>query len=163
MAREADALETSIRVEVPQDQAFAAFVDRLGTWWPQQFTFSEERFETAVIEPRAGLRWFERDTDGEEHEWGEVRVWEPPERILLSWQIGPDRTQEEPDRASEIEVRFAEEGPAATRVTLTHRHFGRHGEGGDQMRDGMASEQGWPEIGRASCRERVEGSVVAGA
>ena len=43
-----------------------------------------------------------------------------------------------------IEVRFAEEGPAATRVTLTHRHFGRHGEGGDQMRDGMASEQGWP-------------------
>ena len=144
MPAEHDELETSIRVEVPLDQAFATFVDRLGTWWPQEFTFSEDAFETAVIERQAGMRWFERDTDGEELEWGVVRAWEPPERILLSWRVGPDRTQEEPGRASEIEVRFSEEGPAATLVTLSHRHFGRHGEGGEQMRQGMASEQGWP-------------------
>lgn len=156
MHPQADAFEASIRIEVPQDQAFVTFVDRLGTWWPPQFTFSEERFETAVIEPKAGLRWFERNEDGEELEWGEVRAWEPPERLVLSWQIGPDRQQEEPDRASEVEVHFAPEGPAATLVTLTHRYFGRHGEGGEQMREGMASPHGWPGL-LESFRQEAEG------
>lgn len=144
MHERSDELKTSIQVQVPRDEAFSAFVDRLGAWWPQQFTFSEDDFETAIIEPQAGLRWFERDKGGEELEWGEVRAWEPPERILLSWQIGPDRTQEEPGRASEVEVRFAAAGPSTTEITVTHRDFAKHGEGGEEMRAGMASEQGWP-------------------
>lgn len=144
MPTSADALKTTIRVQVPRDRAFTAFVDRLDTWWPQQFTFSEESFETAIIEPQAGKRWFERDKDGEEIEWGEVRAWEPPERIVLSWRVGPDRTQEEPGRASEIEVHFAEMGPSTTEVTVTHRDFAKHGQGGEEMRQGLASEQGWP-------------------
>jgi hypothetical protein len=52
--------------------------------------------------------------------------------------------QPDPERASEVEVRFAGAGDGATRVALEHRHFERHGEGADGYRAPMDSPQGWP-------------------
>src|SRR5690625_335626 len=121
MARRIGELTQTVTVKAPLAKAFTAFTERLGTWWPQQFTFGEEGFETAVVEPRAGGRWFERDVGGEELDWGEVRVWEPPDRLVLSWRVSPERTHEPPERASEVEVRFVPVGPAETRVELLHR------------------------------------------
>ena len=70
--------------------------------------------------------------------------WEPPGRIVFTWQIAFDRTPEpNPEKASEVEVRFTEES-LGTRVVLEHRAFSRHGEKANAYRAGMDSPEGWP-------------------
>ena len=91
-------------------------------------------FDTAVIEPFAGGRWFERGVDGTEADWGKVLVWEPPQRLVLAWQITPD-FQFDPNLVTEIEVRFEAIGPDQTRVDLEHRLFDRFGAGRGDARD----------------------------
>jgi uncharacterized protein YndB with AHSA1/START domain len=132
-------------VNAPVDRAFAVFTEQIGRWWPAANTFSGEMFETVALEPRAGGRWFERATNGREVAWGRVLAWEPPHRIVLTWQIGPDGLPEpDPDKASEVEVRFTPDGSERTRVDIIHSSFERHGnEGGAIWRAAMASEQGW--------------------
>jgi uncharacterized protein YndB with AHSA1/START domain/catechol 2,3-dioxygenase-like lactoylglutathione lyase family enzyme len=126
--------------------AFDAFTTHLGAWWPLAFTFSAAAFADAAVEPKAGGMWFERNNSGERVSWGEVRAYEPAARLVLAFAIGPDRTPVSNDAASEVEVRFAEAGPGRARVTIEHRDFGRHGSGGDKLRAGMDSVQGWPLI-----------------
>jgi uncharacterized protein YndB with AHSA1/START domain len=138
-----DDVRREVAVERDAEAAFHAFTHELGAWWPGAYTFSGEGFATAEIEPREGGRWYERDANGRELAWGEVRAWEPPSRLVLSWRVAADRTQEPPERASEVEVRFLPEGERRTRVVLTHRDFARHGDGAETMRAGMASQQGW--------------------
>ena len=138
-----DDVRREVGVDRDAEAAFHAFTRELGAWWPGAYTFSGEAFATAEVEPRAGGRWYERDASGSELAWGEVRAWEPPSRLVLSWRVAADRTQEPPERASEVEVRFLAEEEGRTRVVLTHRDFARHGGGAETMRTGMASEQGW--------------------
>ena len=133
-------------VEAGVETAFDIFTAHLGAWWPLAYTFSLDRFRDAAIEPRAGGVWFERDETGASLPWGEVRAFEPASRIVLAFAIGPDRKPAGNDAASEVEVRFASDGPGRTRVVIEHRAFERHGEGGDALRDGMDSPQGWPLI-----------------
>jgi uncharacterized protein YndB with AHSA1/START domain len=74
-----------------------------------------------------------------------VLVWEPPGRLVLAWQIAPDRAPEpNPARASEVEVRFVPQGPPGTRVELEHRGLSRHGADGDAYREALGSPDGWP-------------------
>jgi uncharacterized protein YndB with AHSA1/START domain len=138
-----DDVRREVTVERDAEAAFDAFTRELGAWWPGAYTFSGEAFATAEVEPRERGRWYERDATGRELAWGEVRGWEPPSRLLLSWRVAADRTQEPPERASEVEVRFLRDREGRTRVVLTHRAFARHGEGAETMRAGMASDQGW--------------------
>ncbi len=135
-------VRASITVDVPPDRAFDAFTGELGRWWPLAYTYAGVDLDTAVMEPRAGGLWFERDRAGSETAWGEVRAWEPPLRLVLSFAVGPDRAPEPEERASEVEIRFAPEG-RGTRLELEHRDFERHGDGAQRLRDGLASPQGW--------------------
>jgi uncharacterized protein YndB with AHSA1/START domain len=135
-----------VSVGLPPDRAFALFADGLGRWWPTPYTYAGDKFETAAIEPRAGGRWYERARGGAETSWGEVRAYEPGRRLVLSFAISPARAPEPPEKASEVEIRFEPEGPAATRVALEHRDFERHGTGAATLRNGMDSGQGWPLI-----------------
>jgi DNA-binding transcriptional ArsR family regulator len=125
----------SITVEVPRVQAFEFFI-RQEAWWPvRTHHLAEPPGETVILEPFVGGRWFERSHDGRECDWGTVVVWEPPRRIVLTWQIGPGWVYE-PDRtrASEIEVRFLAESQHRTRVEFEHRHLERYGEHAERMR-----------------------------
>ncbi|WP_034850383.1 SRPBCC family protein [Inquilinus limosus] len=140
-----DPLRVSITVDAPQDRAFDAFANRLGRWWPLPYTWALAAFDTAIVEPRVGGLWFERDRDGKETPWGEVRAYEPPSRLVLSFAISPERAPEPPERASELEIRFVPE-QGRTRIELEHRDLARHGDGAARLRDGMASPQGWPLI-----------------
>src|SRR3712207_7775756 len=64
------------------------------------------------------------------------RSFEPPHRLVLSWDIGPTwQLEADPGNASEVEVRFVSEGPDRTRVELEHRHLDRHGPGWPSLRD----------------------------
>ena len=83
--------------------------------------------------------------DGSECRWARVLVYEPHDRIVFSWDIGPDwQLVADPDNASEVEVRFIAETPERTRVELEHRHIDRHGPGWEAVRDGVDTDQGWP-------------------
>ncbi|MDR6288900.1 uncharacterized protein YndB with AHSA1/START domain [Inquilinus ginsengisoli] len=144
-------VRTSIIVEAPQVRAFDSFANRLGCWWPLEYTYGQAAFDTAAIEPRAGGRWYERDRHGRETGWGEVRAFEPPSRLVLAFAICPQRAPGPPEKASELEIRFTSEG-SRTRVELEHRGFERHCEGAALLRDAMASSQGWPLILAAYAR-----------
>jgi hypothetical protein len=133
----------AVTVEASQTRAFDVFTRGFNTWWPREHHIGPGNLETAIIEPFAGGRWYEQLTGGVECEVGRVLLWEPPARLMLAWHITPQwKYEPDPDKASEIELRFIAEGPTRTRVELEHRHFERHGDGGDTMRSQVDS--GWP-------------------
>jgi uncharacterized protein YndB with AHSA1/START domain len=137
----------SVTVEVPLERAFEVFTERFDAWWPADYHIGKADYQSAEIERQPGGRWYERGVDGSECDWGQVLAWEPPHRLVLSWQITPE-WQPEPDlaRSSEIEVRFTPEGPDRTRVDLEHRGFDRHGPGGDAIRQAVSADGGWGNI-----------------
>jgi uncharacterized protein YndB with AHSA1/START domain len=138
------AVETAIVVDVGIDRAFAVFTDGIDSWWPREHTIGAAPLAEMVLEPRVGGRAYGRDIDGGECDWGRVLAYEPPHRVVISWDINLLWSQEaDPARASEFEVRFHAESPTRTRVELEHRHLERHGDGWEQMRDAVGSPDGW--------------------
>lgn len=143
----AEPIVHTVTVPLPPAEAFHLFVDGLTNWWPADYTWAAEVLEAISIEPRLGGRCFERGPCGFECDWGRVTAWDPPHRLSLTWQISLERVPEpNPARASEVVVRLAREAPSSTGVTLEHRGFERHGDGGAQYRAALASPQGWPYI-----------------
>lgn len=131
----------SLRVAAPPDRAFEVFTAGLSRWWPATHSIGKAPLAAAVMEPRAGGRWFERGADGSECDWGRVLVWEPPSRLVLAWQIDA-AWRFDPDLVTEVEVRFIPEGDG-TRVELEHRHLERMGETAEAARAALDSPGGW--------------------
>ena len=102
----------SVSVPLPQARAFELFTTRMTEFWPKEHSIGAAELAEVVIEPRSGGRWFERGVDGGECQWGRVAAWEPPQKVVLLWQIGAD-WQFDPEFETEVEVTFSEEGPAA--------------------------------------------------
>ena len=144
-ATEDTAVRHTIAVEAPQEKAFAVFTDGLDRWWPRSHKIGPEALEQAVLEGHEGGRWYERDTDGSECDWGHVLVWEPPDRLVLAWELTAD-WQHDPNFRTEVEVRFVAVGPDSTRVELEHRHLERYAEKAESMRAGLDSEGGWASL-----------------
>jgi uncharacterized protein YndB with AHSA1/START domain len=136
-------VQKSITVQAPVERAFAVFTERFDAWWPRTHHIGESDMATAILEQRQGGRWYEKGVDGSECDWGTVLAWEPPRRVVLSWQINGD-WKYEPDlaKSSELEVRFIPDGPERTRVELQHRALERHGPGAEQMRRDVGSDEG---------------------
>ena len=89
-----------------------------------------------------GGRWYERGDDGSTCDWGRVLVWEPPSRLVLTWDINAD-WQFDAKLNTEIEVRFIPQGDDATRVELEHRHLDRYGARRDEMRRIFETDGDW--------------------
>jgi uncharacterized protein YndB with AHSA1/START domain len=140
----ADTVQAATTVPISPQRAFAVFTEGLGTWWPSEFTWSQGALESIRMDPRQGGLCSEEGPHGFRMDWGRVLTWEPPHRVVFSWQISPDRVPEpDPEKASQVEVRFVEQDATSIRVELSHSGFARHGKGGDAYRAAMA-EQGWP-------------------
>jgi uncharacterized protein YndB with AHSA1/START domain len=139
------AIRTDIVVDAPQDRAFRVFTEQFDKIKPREHNMLEVDIADSVFEPREGGRVYDRGVDGSECQWARVLAYEPPDRILFTWDISP-RWQIEDDlsRASEVEVRFIAESAERTRVELEHRHLDRHGEGWESLSEGVAGDQGWP-------------------
>jgi uncharacterized protein YndB with AHSA1/START domain len=134
-----------IVVEAPIGQAFSVFTERLGDFKPPEHNLLSSPIAETVFEPRVGGHIYDRGTDGTECHWARVLVYEPPRRVVFSWDIGPTwQLEPNPDNASEVEVRFVEEAPGRTRVELEHRNIDRHGPGWEAVADGVGHDQGWP-------------------
>jgi len=115
----------------------------MGTWWPlEHYKIGQAKAVDAVIEPHVGGRWYERGDDGSPCEWGRVLVWEPPSRLVLTWDVGAD-WQPDPNLKTELELRFIAEGKDRTRVELEHRRLDRYGERRDEMRHIFENEGDW--------------------
>ena len=137
-------VQTSILVEVPVDRAFSVFTEDIGSWWPPEHHILQSELAQMVFEPRQGGHVFDRGVDGSECHWARVLVYEPPERVVFSWNINLAwQIEDDPSKVSEVEVTFSSETPGRTRVTLEHRHIDRHGDGWEQIRDAVGSPEGW--------------------
>jgi uncharacterized protein YndB with AHSA1/START domain len=146
MATTDTSVVTSVVVDTPQDRAFRVFTDEIGTWWDPEHHLLPEGTELKemVFEPRVGGHIYDVASDGSECHWSRVLAYDPPERVVFSWDINLQwQIETDHDRTSEVEVRFIAEAPDRTRVELEHRHLDHHGDGWEQMRDAVGSEDGW--------------------
>jgi uncharacterized protein YndB with AHSA1/START domain len=135
----------SIIVEAPIERAFEVFTTQLGRFKPAEHNLLAVQIAETVFEPRVGGYLYDRGVDGSECRWARVLAYEPPHRVLLSWNISPRwQIETDPDKASEWEVRFIAEAPHRTRVEIEHRKLERHGEGWEGVRDGITGDRGWP-------------------
>jgi uncharacterized protein YndB with AHSA1/START domain len=141
------AVRKSIVVEAPAERAFEVFTEQMGTWWPADHHILEAELAEMVLEPRAGGRVYDRGVDGSECQWARVLAYEPPSRLVLSWDINLDwKIETDYERTSEVQVLFVPEGEGRTRVELEHRNIERHGEDWEKMRDAVSSDGGWGRI-----------------
>ena len=141
---EENVVRKSVRVKVPLERAFSVFVEKMETWWPATHHIGAQPFRIIVVEPRAGGRWYERDAQGNECDWGHVVAWDPPRRVTFSWHLGPDwKFNPDMTKASEVEIRFTAEGESITGVELTHSGIDRHGEGYQKLRAMLDEPGAW--------------------
>lgn len=138
---EATSVTTSADVDAPLEHAFRVFTEGMNTWWNPDHHLIQNVTEM-VFEPFAGGQIIDRAADGSECRWSRVLTYDPPRRVVFTWDINLQwQVETDPAKASEIEVTFTPDGPARTRVVLTHRHLERHGAGWESMRDAVGS--GW--------------------
>jgi uncharacterized protein YndB with AHSA1/START domain len=142
---QAASIKLEIVVQAPVERAFAVFVEDFDRIKPREHNLLDVDVAETVLEPRVGGHIYDRGVDGSGCRWARVLAYEPPDRIVFSWDVSPRwRLETDPGRASEVEVRFVAETPERTRVELEHRHLDRHGEGWESARDGVAGDGGWP-------------------
>jgi uncharacterized protein YndB with AHSA1/START domain len=132
-------------VDAPVEEAFATFTGRFGDFKPREHNLLAAPIAETVFESHVGGHIYDRATDGSECRWARVLAWEPPHRVMFSWDISPRwEIVSDPELTSEVEVRFVAEGPDRTRVELEHRNLDRHGPEWPAVRDGVADDAGWP-------------------
>jgi uncharacterized protein YndB with AHSA1/START domain len=138
-------IRTSVVVAAPIDHAFRVFTEDFDRVKPRDHNLLPVEIAETVFEPRVGGRIFDRGVDGSECQWARVLVYEPPERVVFSWDIAPTwEIETDLEKTSEVEVRFTAAGDDRTRVELEHRHLDRHGDGWEEERDAVDGEGGWP-------------------
>ncbi|GIF74916.1 SRPBCC family protein [Asanoa siamensis] len=134
-----------IVVEAPVERAFAVFTERFGDFKPREHNLLRAPITETVLEPRVGGHIYDRAADGSECRWARILAYEPPHRVVFSWDIGPTwQVETDHDLTSEVEVTFVAEAPGRTRVELEHRDLDRHGPGWESVSDGIARDDGWP-------------------
>jgi uncharacterized protein YndB with AHSA1/START domain len=135
----------SVEVKVGVERAFEVFTSGFGSWWPHSHSISKGKLKTAVIEPRVGGRWYGEDEDGATTDWGHVLAFEPPNRLILAWQINSDWRYDS-SVITEVELRFTAVAPGLTRVELEHRNLERLGDKFEAVREAFESPNGWGAI-----------------
>ena len=131
-------------VNAPIERAFAVFTERFGDFKPREHNLLAVPIAETVFEPRVGGHIYDRGVDGSVCRWARIVAYEPPRRVVFTWDIGPT-WQLEADRSktSEVEVRFTAESDERTRVDLEHRHLDRHGPGWQSVAEGVDGDAGW--------------------
>jgi uncharacterized protein YndB with AHSA1/START domain len=138
-------VQSSIVVEAPIERAFRVFTADFGSFKPREHNMLQVDIAETVFESHVGGHIYDRGVDGSECRWARVLAYEPPNRVVFSWDISPYwQIELDPDKTSEVEVRFIAETPERTRVELEHRNLDRHGDGWEGVREGVHGDGGWP-------------------
>lgn len=134
-----------IVVQASVERAFSVFTERFGDFKPREHNLLSAPIVETTFEPRVGGHIVDRAEDGSECRWARILAYEPPTRVVFSWDIGPTwQIEPNAENTSEVEVRFAADGPDRTRVDIEHRYIDRHGPGWESIRDGVDADDGWP-------------------
>jgi uncharacterized protein YndB with AHSA1/START domain len=142
---EAAVVRREVVVDAPLARAFKVFTERFGDFKPREHNLLASPIVETVFEPRVGGHIYDRATDGSECRWARILAFDPPDRVVFSWDIGPQwQLEDDPDLTSEVEVRFLAEGDTRTRVQLEHRKIDRHGPGWQGLAEGIGADDGWP-------------------
>ena len=137
-------VELSIDVEASIEEAFEVFTQDMGSWWPADHHILQAELAEMVFEPKVGGQILDRGVDGSECRWARVLVYDPPNRVVFTWDISLAwQVETDPAKTSEVDVRFTPVAPDRTRVDLVHRNIERHGEGWEQMHGAVESPEGW--------------------
>jgi uncharacterized protein YndB with AHSA1/START domain len=135
----------SIVVAAPIERAFTVFTEDFGRFKPPEHNLLRVEIAETVFEPQVGGHLYDRGVDGSECRWARVLAYEPPDRVVISWDISPQwQLESDLAKTSEVEVRFIAEASDRTRVELEHRNLERHGEGWEGVREGVGGDDGWP-------------------
>jgi uncharacterized protein YndB with AHSA1/START domain len=138
-------VRTEIVVDAPIQRAFEVFTQKFDRIKPREHNMLGVDIAESVFEPRVGGRVYDRGADGSECQWARVLAFEPPDRVVFTWDINPNwQIETDPDKTSEVEVRFIAESPTRTRVELEHRNLDRHGDGWQRLGEGVRGSEGWP-------------------
>ena len=120
------------------------FTTQFGDFKPPEHNMLGVPIAETVFEPFVGGHIYDRGTDGSECRWARVLSFEPPDRVVVSWDISPYwQIETDPEHTSEVEVRFVAESAQRTRLELEHRNIERHGPGWEGVRNGVADDAGW--------------------
>jgi uncharacterized protein YndB with AHSA1/START domain len=142
---QSETLRQHVVVEAPLDRAFQVFTDRFGDFKPREHNLLSVPIAETVFEARVGGHIYDRGEDGSLCKWARIVAYEPPNRVVFTWDIGPTwQVENDPTRTSEVEVRFSAESAERTRVELEHRHIERHGDGWESVAAGVGGDAGWP-------------------
>ena len=132
-------------VDAPIERAFAVFTEQFGAFKPREHNLLAVPIAETVFEPQVGGHIYDRGVDGSVCRWARILVYEPPHRVMFSWDIGPTwQVETNPAKTSEVEVRFTAESDERTRVELQHRRLDRHGPGWESVAHGVDGDAGWP-------------------
>jgi uncharacterized protein YndB with AHSA1/START domain len=142
---EIESVRRRLVVNLGIERAFRLFIERFDAIKPREHNLLPVAIAETVFEPRQGGHIYDVGVDGSRCRWSRVLTYDPPHRVVFSWDIGPT-WQLEPDlsKTSEVEVRFIAESVSRTRVELEHRNLDRHGDGWQSVADGISGEGGWP-------------------
>jgi uncharacterized protein YndB with AHSA1/START domain len=131
----------TVVVKAKPARAFELFAHHMEQWWPKGRTIGKSPHVAIVAEPMPGGRWFERDAEGVETQWGKVLAWEPPSRLLLGWQINSQWVYDS-SFVTEVELTFVPAEGGGTLVRLEHRNLERFGA--DAAKHAERLRGGWP-------------------
>jgi uncharacterized protein YndB with AHSA1/START domain len=134
-----------LMVKASQARAFEVFTAEISRWWPATHSILKSPLKECIIEPRAGGRWYTVGEDGSSCQTGYVISWQPPQALVLAWQINAD-WQYDPGLVTEVEVRFIAESAGTTRIELEHRYLERMGAKAGAARNAVDSPGGWGAI-----------------
>ena len=138
-------IHKTLVVKAGVHRSFQAFTSRMGSWWPRTHSIAASPTVEVIIEPRAGGRWYAVGEDGSTGQTGYVIEWQPPQRLVLAWQLNGD-WQFDPELVTEVEVRFIAESERSTRVELEHRNLQRMGDKAAQVRGMVDAPGGWTAV-----------------
>ena len=131
-----------VLVNASRERAFDVFTQGMSRWWPPTHSILKSPLKEYIVEPKEGGRWYAVGEDGSSAQTGYVIEWQPPQRLVLAWQLGAD-WQFDPALITEVEVRFIAESTERTRVELEHRRLERMGDKGAQVRTLIDATGGW--------------------
>ena len=135
------AIRREVTVPLAPERAFDLFTRRMTEWWPSAHHIGSAPIAEIVVEPFEGGRWFTRHEDDSETSTGYVETWDPPERLVLTWQITAE-WEYDPRLITRVELTFTavEDG---TRVALEHRDLQSYGPAADKMRETFEQPGAW--------------------
>ena len=134
-------IKKQLTVNASIDKAFRVFTANMTTWWPKMHHIGKSPLKECVVEPRVEGRWFEICEDGSQCNWGKVLAWDPPNLLVLAWQLNGN-FEYDAALVTEVVVKFTALSATQTRVDFEHRDVDKIGAAGTS---GMM-DQGWGQI-----------------